>query len=78
MDTDMIQDELPFYAFSTPEISKSFNQIIFERESQELMKKLAGMQDYPESWYRQTPKGYEPHAKPSINSLLESQTTFEE
>jgi hypothetical protein len=41
MDTDMIQDELPFYAFSTPEISKSFNQIIFERETQELLKKLA-------------------------------------
>jgi hypothetical protein len=33
---------------------------------------------YPEPWIRQTPKGYEPHAKPSINSLLESQTTFEE
>ena len=89
VDAEVTQDELPFFAGSNQKISNALNQVILDPENQALMKKLAGMEEsYPQSWHRQTPKGYEPLAmakkvcdcncQTTVNNLLESQTSFEE
>lgn len=87
MDTEITQDELPFFGGSNQKISNALNQVILDPENQKLMQRLAGMEEsYPQSWHRQTPKGYDPLAtankvcncQTSVNNLLESQTSFEE
>jgi len=76
LEASMMQDELPF-----EQDRLSLENIKRYNEKNSL---------YPEPWHRQTPKGYDPalnlkpscnckcSCKPSVNDLLESQTSFEE
>ena len=75
---EIIQDELPI------ELEERLSLENIERYNKKIQT------SYPESWHRQTPKGYDPISaiKPScnckcscqttVNDLLESQTSFEE